>query len=64
MSEPRFRFVTDNDCHDYLIPADRYGEWDAWRNIPSDDEASWEPPGFAIAIDGYSTFTFTDPRPA
>jgi len=59
----RFFLAQDNDGHWYLIPVDRRAEWEAWTNIPSDDERSWESPEWATAIGGSpSQVTFTDPQ--
>lgn len=41
----------DNDCHWYIIEADKRQEWDAWLNLDPDDEASWNVPEFAQGID-------------
>ena len=60
----RFAIVTDNDSHWYLIPAARKTEWDAWADIPSDDERAWTEPDFAKRIDGPYRLTFTDPQGA
>lgn len=46
-------FLTqDNDCHWYVVPVARKAEWNAWREIPSDDERAWEAPDFADRIGG------------
>jgi hypothetical protein len=47
----RFFMDQDNDCHWYIIEADKRKEWDAWLNLDSDDEASWNVPDFAQGID-------------
>lgn len=47
-----FIFVQDNDCHWYIIPLSKKPEWDRWRNIPGDDEKSWDLPTFAKEVDG------------
>lgn len=57
----RYRLVSDNDCHDYLIPAEKAGEWSAWRDLPEDDEAGWFAPDWAQRL-RTSRLTFTDPR--
>jgi hypothetical protein len=62
LAEQRWFFEQDNDCHWYMIPAERRAEWDAWCDIPSDDERAWEAPEFAKRIGGPSSFTFIDPR--
>lgn len=66
----RFRFVKDDDGHDYLIPAElenQFNEWvaesDPWRE-PQDEEDVYDGPSF----DEYRTdmspnnYTFTDPK--
>jgi hypothetical protein len=40
MAEQRFRFVSDDDGHDYLIPADKKEEFDAWLE---GETRLWEP---------------------
>jgi len=46
----RFFISSDDDGHRYLVPADKREEWNLWRNIPSEDERSWEVPSFATEI--------------
>lgn len=60
----RTRFFLGRDCslHWYLVPAARRAEWEAWANIPEDDERSWTVPDFARAIDDYHTLTFAEPE--
>lgn len=58
----RFRLGSDDSGHDYLYPVEHEAEWQAWRDIPEDDERSWEAPAFARRIDGVSSITFTDPQ--
>lgn len=60
MMSERFTLVCDNDCHDYVIPADRSAEWYAWVDLSEDDEASWNVPHYARAVGG--RLTFTDPK--
>lgn len=58
----RYRLTSDDDGHDYIIPADKLQEWrkylesfykasDNWKETP--DEPSW-----ATRIDGSSNITF------
>lgn len=42
----------DNDSHWYVVPVARREEWDAWRNLDSDDERAWTPPSFAVEVGG------------
>lgn len=44
----------DNDGHRYQIPSSKREEWFKWCEIPSEDERSWDVPGFAERIDGMS----------
>ena len=41
----------DNDCHWYIIDADKEGEWYEWVNLDGDDERCWNVPDFAESID-------------
>ena len=59
MSE-RFMIVSNNDCTDYVIPVDRFADFEKWLNEEADDggsEPDWEQP-----IDSTCGFTFTDPE--
>lgn len=60
----RFRLVTDDDCHHYLIPADKSAEWSAWRDLDGyEDPAAWTPPEWARRLRrSPECLTFTDPR--
>jgi len=59
----RFFLDQDNSCHWYLVQEQFRKEWDAWTNLPEDDERSWEAPSFAERLDGGpQQVTFTDPR--
>lgn len=42
----------DNDSHWYVVPVARREEWDAWRNLDSDDKRAWTPPSFAVEVGG------------
>jgi hypothetical protein len=58
----RFFLSQDNSCHWYLVPAQCRDEWNAWADLPEDDEAGWEPPAFARRLNGSPRMiTFTDP---
>ncbi len=46
----RYFLSSDDDGHDYLIPESKRKEWTAFRNIPSDDELSWDVPDFVINL--------------
>jgi hypothetical protein len=61
-TETRWRFVSDDDCHDYLIPAELKEEFDTWaaagpywENYVGEDFDIYR-------VDGWQQFTFTDPR--
>ena len=59
----RFFLSTDNDSHWYLVPVVRKADWDAWRDIPEDDERAWDPPDFAKRLNGApSLVTFENPE--
>lgn len=63
MDSTRYRLVQDNDCHWFIIPADKIGEWDEWCEIDSDDERAWDAPEFAQDLGGSpSNVTFENPR--
>lgn len=52
-SDPHaFYLTTDGDSHWYVVPVARRNEWNAWREIGSDDERAWTPPSFAVAVGG------------
>jgi hypothetical protein len=53
MTKGRFRLVRDDDCHWFVIPADRVDDWDNW--VTSED---WDPPTYATPIDGPHLLTF------
>lgn len=42
----------DNDCHWYLVEASCRDKWNLWKELSSDDPASWEVPYYAIALGG------------
>lgn len=48
----------DESCHWYVIPALRRAAWEAFLDIPEDDELSWNVPAWAIMIDGASSIEF------
>lgn len=58
----RYFLGRDNSAHWYIVQADKRADWEAWLNIPEDDELSWVPPGCARAIGGDpSSVTFSNP---
>jgi hypothetical protein len=53
----------DNDCHWYVVPLANCAEWEAWLEIPEDDERAWDVPTFAKPVGGSPILvTFTDPQ--
>lgn len=63
MSAERFFLDQDQSSHWYIVPAAKRTEWDAWRDLPDDDEASWEAPIWSRRLDGSPTnITFSNPE--
>lgn len=60
MSTDRFRFVTDDDFHNYIIPADKRADWEKF--LDSDEAELGEMPEWAREINSVCGFTFTDPQ--
>lgn len=66
----RYFLDTDGDCNFFVIPVARKDDWYKWVDqdfsIPADsplwDTIDWDPPEYATALDGYTSFTFTDPK--
>jgi hypothetical protein len=59
----RYFLDTDDDGHWYLVPVAKRDDWSRWRNIPSEDERSWEAPGYAKRLGGVpNRMTFADPE--
>jgi hypothetical protein len=56
----RYFVGSDNSGHEYYVPISKRDDFQAWAELPEDDEAGWEVPEYAKRIDG--RFTFTDPR--
>lgn len=54
------KLVQDESCHWYIIPAAKDKEWEDFRNIPEDDERSWDVPEFAKRIDGPHRLLFKE----
>lgn len=59
MSE-RYFLSSDDSGHEYVVPVSKKVDWYDWLNIPAEDERAWEPPPYAIRVEG--RLTFTDPR--
>jgi hypothetical protein len=47
----KYILTTDNDCHWYLIPTEKYDQWNTWLES-EDEETCWNVPSFAKAVDG------------
>lgn len=59
----RFFLSQDNSCHWYIVPVDKRAEWDAWLEIPDDDERAWDAPEFAQRINCSPAWvTFENPK--
>ena len=58
----RYRIMGDESGHEYYVPVELEGQFDAWvKSFEEDDEGGYDGPGFdENRIDG--RFTFTDPR--
>jgi len=54
----KYFLVRDNDCHWYIIEADKQSEWNDWVDLDGDDERCWNVPEFAQAIDSPSEIKF------
>lgn len=60
-TDARYRLVSDDDGHNYIIPADKTKEWDAFVDDP--DEFDGEPPEWAEQCPKHpSALTFTNPE--
>ncbi len=59
----RYFFDQDNDGHWYLIPAERFKEWEAFTELDPDSEESWDVPIWANRLDGGPNLvTFENPQ--
>lgn len=56
----RWFIGTDCSMHRYLVPADCRADWEAYCDIPEDDERSWSVPAYAISFEG-ETLEFAAP---
>lgn len=57
----KFRFVSDDDGHHYMIPADRVNEWDTWTEGFYTGVNDGDFPDWAERIDSPSQWTFMFP---
>lgn len=63
MSLKRFFMDTDDSSHWFIVPVARKAEWEAWLELPEDDEARWSAPKFAQEVGGSPTLvTFSQPE--
>lgn len=53
-----FYIDNDDDGHWYIVPEEHREQWVVWRNLPCDDENSWDVPSFATQIDGVDQIIF------
>lgn len=60
----RYFLGRDDSSHWYIVPIQHYDAWFVWRDLPEDDERSWEVPDFARCIDNPYRLTFSDPHEA
>lgn len=59
-NKQRYKLVSDQSCHDYVIPVEKSKEWYDFLELPEDDPKSWDVPEWAKMIGG--GLTFTDPQ--
>ena len=52
----KYKLVSDDSGHDYVIPSDKSKEWYDFLEIPDDDPRSWDVPDWAIGIGGELEF--------
>lgn len=58
----RYFLAQDNDCHWFLVDADRRAEWEAWRELGPDEALGWRPPDCATELGRHpSSVTFENP---
>ena len=62
MSEKRFFFAQDHDCHWYCVPCDRAKEFKVWTEADPEDEG-FNPDRFEDCRlpGGPESWSFTDP---
>lgn len=60
----RYRFMKDNDGHDYLVPADKWQEFFAWVEAVEKDSRLYDGEDFDKYRIGCNPgfYTFTDPK--
>lgn len=58
----RYFLDQDNDSHWYCIPLERRESWDAFCDLDTEDEESWNAPEWAKPLDGHPNgVTFENP---
>lgn len=58
----RYFLDTDNNDHWYVVPVELKAEWDAWMDLPGDDERVCEAPEGIVRLEvSHTLVTFTDP---
>jgi hypothetical protein len=60
MTQQRYKLVSDNSGHDYVIPVEKSDDWYKFMDLDEDDPASWDVPEWARMVEG--GLTFTDPQ--
>ena len=48
--KPRFKFTSDDDGHDYIIPTDKQNEWDEYLDLIYNRGEYPERPDWAISV--------------
>jgi hypothetical protein len=57
----KYFFAQDNSSHWYKVQAEHRTEWNTWRSLDEDDEASWDEPEFAERLAMHpSNYNFSD----
>ena len=63
MGNERWFLAQDQSSHWYIVNAANRTEWEAWCELPEDDETAWETPGYAERLNGGpGTVEFSDPE--
>lgn len=55
MYDEGFYLTQDNDCHWYVVPAEKETEWSEFLELDPNDEASWDVPEWAEQVGGSPT---------
>jgi hypothetical protein len=66
MENKRFKFTTDDDGHNYLIPADKKYEWFSYPQEFYRANEACEPlpkqPDWVVEIDSHELWSFENPK--